>query len=76
MAVMQSFPREIEDFGNIFAQMQVRRVAADYNPLSRFTRSEVLRQIDASETAIQGFGRCTLKDRRAFAAWVTIRERS
>lgn len=73
---MRKFPKPIEDFGNVFFQSQAKRLAADYDPSSRFTRSEVINDIDAVEQAIDAFNRSPTKDRRAFAAWVTIKVRT
>lgn len=73
--VIPRFPKEIEDFANMFVMMQIKRVNADYDPSSRFTRSEVLADIDQVEAVIRGFMTTGKKDRRAFAAWITIKER-
>ena len=49
---MKRFPKGIEDFGNIFDQMQIKRHSADYDPTSKFTRSDVETDGDAAEVAI------------------------
>lgn len=74
-SVMSKFPKEIEDFANMFVSSQAKRTSADYDPTSKFTRSEVLTEIDSVEVAIKGFNSTPLKDRRAFAAWVMIKDR-
>ena len=72
---MQKFPQEIEDFGNMFCQLQSKRHSADYDPSSRFLRSEVLSDISAAEVAIRKFQNSPIRDRRAFAAWVALKNR-
>ena len=73
---MAMFPRDIEDFGSLFVDLQVQRHAADYDPVARFTRSDVQAAIDAAEKAIKLFRAASIKDRRAFAAWTAMRARS
>jgi hypothetical protein len=72
---MRRFPKPIEDFANMFVQTQIKRFSADYDPSSKFTRSEVTTEIDAVEAAIVAFHTTSMKDRRVFAAWVTIKSR-
>lgn len=75
--VGKGFPQAVEDFGNLFYQMQSSRHEADYDPYpgTTLTRSEVLTQIDAVEAAIKAFRKAPIKDRRAFAAWVLMKQR-
>jgi hypothetical protein len=70
---MKAFPKEIEDFGNAFVSLQVKRHLADYDPFNRVSRSEVLTDIDVAEIAIKRLEGAPIKDRRAFAAWVTLK---
>ena len=72
---IQLFPAQIGNFADEFVKMQEKRHAADYDPMSRFKLSDVIVAIDAAELAIQQLKDCPLKDRRAFAAWVTMPER-
>lgn len=74
--VMSRFPRDIEDFANHFVDLQIERHRADYDPHARFTRSDVTTAIDTAEAAITAFFAEPIKDRRAFAAWVTLRNRT
>ena len=69
------FPSQIRNFADEFVKMQRKRHEADYDPLSRFKLSDVVVAIDAAELAIQQLNDCPMKDRRAFAAWVTMPER-
>ncbi|MFQ6550710.1 hypothetical protein AAD018_000020 [Aestuariibius insulae] len=72
---MKKFPKEIEDFGNAFVTAQIKRHSADYDPEYRILRSEVLADIDSAGEAIRAFKKCSIKSRRAFAAWVTLTNR-
>ena len=73
---MSRFPTEIEDFAYEFVQAQIKRHDADYNPLASYTRSELLSDIYTAEAVIGNFKHAPLKDRRAFAAWVSLANRS
>lgn len=59
----------------MFAAMQVKRQEADYNPLHSVKKSEVETDIGAAEAAILDFEAVDIKDRRAFAVWVLMKER-
>lgn len=69
---MKKFPKDIEDFGNLFHELQSERHLADYDPGSRFTRTDVLYSIDAAELAIRAFYKTNRRDRRAFAVWTAM----
>lgn len=69
------FPDEIRDFANRFVYLQDRRHLADYDPLIRFGKSQVVADIKAAEQVIKAFQQASLKDRRAFAAHVLFRKR-
>ena len=70
--VMERFPREIQLFGYEFVDAQRRRHSADYDPEPVYSRSLVLEDIDTVTTVIEDFKKAPVKDRRAFAAWVTL----
>lgn len=70
------FPQEIQDIANTFVELQVERHAADYDPLHRLVRSEVKSEIDRAEQVIRGFRTVPIRDRRAFAAWITFNTRA
>jgi len=55
--------------------MQIRRHDADYDPIGKYTKSEVLKDIDDIETAIAGFLSAPRKDRQAFSAYVLMKTR-
>lgn len=73
---MARFPPEIQDFANCFVTMQGKREDADYNPLVRYTLSEVVSDIRMMEDAIRKFQAAPVRDRRAFAAFVLFRDRT
>lgn len=75
LGVMEKFPREIQDFGNEFVDAQHRRHSADYDPKPVYDRYSVLENIVNATTVIQDFMKAPIKDRRAFAVWVTMPNR-
>lgn len=72
-SVVRQFPKEIEDFANMFVLMQTRRHLADYDPHYRTTRSEVIADLDSVKAVIENFSAAQLKDKRAFATWVLLK---
>lgn len=72
---IKKFPKEIEDFANIFVEMQEKRHSADYDPYAKFTRSEVLQDVSRVEAVIAGFKKVSIQDRRAFCAHVLFKKR-
>jgi uncharacterized protein (UPF0332 family) len=73
--IIGQFPQAVQDLANAFVDLQVARHAADYDPLHRLVRSEVKSEIDRAEQVIKDFRKVPIKDRRAFAAWVTLKNR-
>jgi hypothetical protein len=74
--ILKEFPKEIEDFGNLFLELQKKRHDADYDPFSSLKRSSVVSDLDAAEVTIREFKRSRVKDKRAFAAFVLFKKRS
>ncbi|WP_200276572.1 hypothetical protein [Rhodovulum adriaticum] len=72
---IKRFPKDVEDFAALFIEAQDARHRADYDPCSKFTRSEVLILIARVEEAIAAFKRVPKSDRRAFAAFVVLKLR-
>jgi len=56
--------------------MQERRHSADYDPFFRITKSQVQIHIAATRKAIRNFGAVPEKDRRAFCAYVLLKDRN
>jgi uncharacterized protein (UPF0332 family) len=73
---ISQFPPAISDFAIVFATMQAKRHDADYNPFSRFYKSQVLIDIENAKTAIEAFQKANAKDKKAFAAWVLLKQRT
>ena len=73
---MEKFPIGIQDFANQFVELQEKRHQADYDPFSKFTRHDVLTATDAAVVAIEKLQASNFKDKRAFAAWTVMRNRS
>lgn len=73
---LEKFPKDIEDFANLFYELQIERHTADYDPSSSFSKSDVLSLIEATEASIKAFNKVPIKHRRAFAAWTAMKSRS
>lgn len=73
---IKKFPKEIEDFANQFTSMQKKRHSADYDPFTKFVKSEVIADIQLTENAITLFESAPKLDRRAFCAFVLLKRRS
>lgn len=73
-SVIKRFPKDIEDFANLFVELQVERHKADYDPVTRFKRSDVVATIVEAEAVLQAFKKVPLQDRRAFAVWVSLKK--
>ena len=73
--VMQRFPVEIQAFANDFVALQKKRHEADYDPASRFKLEDARMWLNAAKLAIHQLESASLKDRRAFAVWVTVKNR-
>ena len=74
--VMVRFPQAIQDFGNLFVDLQAERHSADYDPHHRSNRSDVLAFIATAESALGALKATALRDRRALAAWVMLKDRA
>jgi hypothetical protein len=69
------FPQEIQNFANIFVDMQAKRHDADYDPFSRVFKQEVLRDIENVRQVLNDFGSVAMNDKKAFAVWVLFQQR-
>ena len=72
---MSRFPLGIQEFGNMFVDVQQMRHFADYDPLATFSRLQVIRQIDLAEAVIDKFLSTERSQRRSFASFVLLRHR-
>lgn len=66
-------PQQIQDFANHFIAMQIKRHEADYDPKGKYHKSAVINDIAATESCMKLFVTASVKDRRAFAAWVLLK---
>ena len=74
LKAMHKFPKKIEDFAHLFGQLQNRRHLADYDPAVDFDESDIQSWLRETRQAITQFRKVPLEDRRAFAAWVLMRD--
>ena len=73
---MSQFPKSIQDFAGKFVDLQEKRHEADYDPLCKLDRSDVLIDIANAETAIRNLQDSDLRNRTAFAVWVKMNNRT
>ena len=73
--MIRRFPKGIEDFSNAFVTMQQKRHEADYDPSASFAKSEVEADIILVEEAVRKFNQEPTTDRRAFCAYVLLKQR-
>ena len=66
----------IVSFARTFTTTQAMRHEADYNPVSQFTQIQANDIIDQAEYAIDQFMAASEDERRLFAAYVLMRNRS
>ncbi len=50
---MNDFPADIQNFASKFVELQKKRHQADYDPIHKFKRHDVLNEIYAAEVAIK-----------------------
>ena len=66
---------KIRRLTNLLPELRGRRHAADYDPAARFTKSEVLRDIAATEAVLDAFDSSSNDDQRELAVLLLFRER-
>lgn len=66
---------DVQVFADMFVQMQEKRHEADYDPKQAFYKSAVQADIDAARVAIKNFQSVDKRHRRAFSAYVLLKER-
>ena len=74
-SMMARFPGAVQDFGAWFVDLQRQRHYADYAPITAFTRTDVVRTVDMTESIIAQFNAVPIRDRRAFAIYALLRLR-
>lgn len=73
--MINSFHVNVQDFANVFVNLQERRHSADYDPHFRLTKSEVLSDIELAADVIIRFGQVPIAEKRRFAAQVLFKKR-
>ena len=71
-----NFPPQILNFAAFFVAMQTKRHRADYDPDEMCYMSDVQADIFGAESVIKGLSAAPLKDKRAFAALVLLKDRN
>lgn len=74
--MVRKFPSDIQDFATQFVAMQTKRHDADYAPNVIFAKSDIEKDIIAVEQAMRRFMGTQVRDRRAFCAYVLLKQRS
>lgn len=74
--VPPSFPQEMQDFGQTFAELQSKRHLADYDPDYPIRKSDVIADIDDARTAIDRFRKTQANVRRDFAIHLLMKVRA
>ena len=72
---MGEFPEPIQIFALTVVEMLMERTLADYDPEIRLKRFEVLNNIAKVEVAIDQLRQSDIRDKTAFAVWVTMQKR-
>lgn len=72
---LRQFPSDIQDFAALFVSMQEKRPKADYDPEGQFYKSGVELDLGGCAEAFAQFGSAHKKDRRAFAAFILLKNR-
>ncbi|QJP15589.1 hypothetical protein G3545_19145 [Starkeya sp. ORNL1] len=74
-AKMRLFPQDIQEFAIRFVTMQEKRHLADYHPNEKQFKTDVLLEIGQARSAIKAYANTDKKDRRAFCAYVLLKDR-
>jgi len=69
------FPPSIIQFAVVFTKLQEKRHSADYDPFYRATKSEVRVDIESCRAAMAHLSSAPTQDRRAFCAYVLLKDR-
>ncbi len=72
----REIPAQARAFATAFQVLQEQRHDADYNPLRRFSRGEVIALLNIADVATQEYVGLPSSDRRAIAALVLLQDRA
>lgn len=67
------FCEEVQNFSKHFSAMRNKRRQADYEPLSRFSRSNVLNDIERTQAVVSAFRAADQQQRIRFAFFVSLK---
>lgn len=73
--VPPSTPYPLRQLGTALVQLQPIRNGADYNPVVRLAKRDVLAQVDEARRILEDLESATPSDRRAFTVHVLFKER-
>lgn len=71
-----NFALSIKEFARDFAELQIKRHKADYDPNYRITRSEIDSDIELVEKSIKVYRETKLKHRKAFSIFILLHSRN
>ncbi len=74
--MMRRFPEGIRSFASVFAELQEKRHAADYDPSAQFTETDTSTDIAAVADTMAKFISAPVRDRRAFCAYILFKDRA
>ena len=72
---MRRFPKEIRRFAEYFVYLQRKRFQAEYDPVVKLYRSEILADAREAKKVIRDFMKAPRKDRLDFMALIVFPER-
>ena len=72
---MRAFDQAIQDFAELFVDLQDKRHQADYDPAWIGFKSDIEDHIADARSVLEKFEAVAIKERRAFAAQVLFRSR-
>lgn len=73
--VIKRFPDDIRTFASDFVDLQQKRTGADYDPASEFKIEDAQTWLETATVDISRLENAPVKDRRAFAVWVAVKDR-
>jgi hypothetical protein len=74
-APQAGFGPDLEAYAEVIVELQEKRLSADYDPLKRYWRLEVLAAVSAAENALSRFKNVTDAEREAFLALLVFKPR-
>jgi hypothetical protein len=74
-APQAGFGPDLEAYAEVVVELQEKRLSADYDPLKRYRRLEVLAAVSAAENALSRFNNVTDAEREAFLALLVFKPR-